>query len=298
MVARDRRTLTGAVPATDETAYPSRPVPAPRPGEYLTADGAAGERPDVRVASLALRGHGLLAGASARPARSLQAVPGWAVVSAALAPVLLTVGWLVAGVFQPSSYSPMRQTVSILAGHTGTDNWIMTWALLLTGGCYLLTAAGLAGLWLPARILLIVAGLCSIGIATSPEPVTGPTAVHLAWTTLGAATLAIWPAVVGWRVPQRVAILGGRNSLVVTAAFLAMLGWVMFEIWAGHALGLAERVTGSTMAAWPFVVALVWRRTAGAGRARGATRASLSGQPSDSAVRAERLSAEYDSPRR
>jgi hypothetical protein len=34
-----------------------------------------------------------------------------------LSPILLTAGWLVAGVLQPASYSPVRETVSVLATH-------------------------------------------------------------------------------------------------------------------------------------------------------------------------------------
>jgi hypothetical membrane protein len=193
-------------------------------------------------------------------AGQLTRLPWWAVASAALSPLLVTVGWLVADAFQPRSYSPMRQTVSILAGHTGTDSWIMTWAMLLTGVCYLTTAAGMTALWLPARILLVVAGLCSIGIATSPEPLTGITPVHLAWTTLGAIAIAIWPAVVAWRAPPQLAAVRGRTAVIVSVAFAVMVIWVMYEGWFGHALGLAERTTASVQSAWPFVVALVWRR--------------------------------------
>ena len=124
-------------------------------------------------------------------------------VSAGLAPVLATGGWLVAGVVQPASYSPVRKTISVMAGHAGTDRWIMTGALFLVGGCQLLTAAGLAGVRVPARILLAVAGLSSIGIAVSPEPVRGSTPQHVAWTALGAVALAVWPALVARRAPPR-----------------------------------------------------------------------------------------------
>jgi hypothetical protein len=107
-------------------------------------------------------------------------VPGWAVVSAGLAPVLATAGWLIADALQPASYSPIGKTISVMAGHAGTDRWVMTGALLLVGGCQLVAAAGLAGLRVPARILLAVTGLSSIGIAVSPEPVRGSTPQHLA----------------------------------------------------------------------------------------------------------------------
>jgi Protein of unknown function (DUF998) len=93
---------------------------------------------------------------AAWPARSSPAARQWAVVSAALAPVLLTGGYLVAGALQPASYSPVRKTISVMAGQAGADRWIITGGLFLVGGCYLVTAAGLTGVRAPARVLLIV----------------------------------------------------------------------------------------------------------------------------------------------
>ena len=105
----------------------------------------------------------------------------------ALEPVLLTGSYLVAGALQPASYSPVRKTISVMAGQAGTDRWIMTGGIFLVGGCYLVTAAGLTGVRAAARVLLIVAGLAGIGIAASPVPASGATPRHLAWTMLGAA---------------------------------------------------------------------------------------------------------------
>jgi hypothetical protein len=197
------------------------------------------------------------------PRRPRHPVPEWTVVSAGLAPVLATGGWLVAGAVQPASYSPIRKTVSVLAGHAGTDRWIMTGALFLVGGCQLVTAAGLAGLGVPARILLAVAGLSSIGIALSPEPVRGSTPQHLAWTSLGAVAIAVWPAFVARRAPPRPLILSGYGRALVTAVFMALLGWLVIETQGGTDLGLAERLFLSTETCWPFIVAVALRHTTG-----------------------------------
>jgi Protein of unknown function (DUF998) len=83
------------------------------------------------------------------------------------------------------SYSPLRQTVSVLAGQAGTDSWVMTGALFLLGGCQILTGVGLTGVWMPARILLVITGLSSIGIAASPSRLparrSSPRAAAWAW---------------------------------------------------------------------------------------------------------------------
>jgi hypothetical protein len=205
-------------------------------------------------------------------------VPWWAVASAALSPGLLTAGWLVAGALQPASYSPVRGTVSALAGYGGADRWIMTDAMLLAAGCYLISAIGLTSLRPPARILLVVAGLCSAGIAASPEPAAGPSALHLTWTVIGAITITIWPVVAGWRAPPQAAAVSARWCLVVTMVFAVMLGWVVLEIVGGSALGIAERATASVQTTWPFVVALLLHRRAAPGLAAPAGQLECAGR--------------------
>jgi hypothetical membrane protein len=194
-------------------------------------------------------------------------VPAWAIISAGLTPILLTGGWLVAGTLQPASYNPVRDTVSVMAGHGGTDRWVMTGALLLVGGCHLVTAAGLGAIRLSARVLLILAGLSSIGIALSPEPVVGSTPQHLAWTSFGAVIITVWPAFAARAGSPRPLILSRHGSAVVTAVFLGLLCWLVIETQGGSALGVAERLTSSVQTAWPFVVAVVlWRHAARTGR--------------------------------
>jgi hypothetical protein len=51
----------------------------------------------------------------------LKPVAWWVVGCSALLPTMLTAAWLVADVLQPPSYSPVRQTVSVLSGYAGTD---------------------------------------------------------------------------------------------------------------------------------------------------------------------------------
>ena len=110
---------------------------------------------------------------AAWPVRSSPAVHPWAIISAGLAPILLTGAYLIAGILQPASYSPVRTTISAMAGQAGTDRWIMTGGILLVGGCYLITAAGLTGIRAAARALLIVAAWPA---SASPHPPTPPAA--------------------------------------------------------------------------------------------------------------------------
>src|SRR6204780_5430584 len=212
--------------------------------------------------AVAVRRHvSRLASSATWPRRLRHAVPGWTLVSAILSPVLATGGWLIADTVQPASHSPIRKTVSVLAGHAGTDRWIMTGALFLVGGCQLVTALGLTGVGVPARLLLAVAGLSSIGIAASPEPVSGSTPQHLAWTALGAVGIPGWPALGARRAPPRPLILTSYGRAVVTAVFIALLCWLVIETQGGRDLGLAERRFLSIETCWPFIVAVALRHT-------------------------------------
>ena len=195
--------------------------------------------------------------------RAGRPVPGWAVGAALLAPVVLVGGWLVAGALQPASYSPMRQTMSVLAGHSGTDRWVMTAALLLVGSCQIATGAGLTGVGMPARILLILTGLSTLGIAATPEPATGPTSRHLAFAVSCVVTTAVWPVFVARRAPARSWILGVYGCATVTVVFAGLSCWLLIAARDGGGdLGLVERLTSAVQSLFPFVVALALRQTA------------------------------------
>jgi hypothetical membrane protein len=190
-------------------------------------------------------------------------VPGWAVGTALLAPVGLVGGWLVAGALQPPTYSPVRQTMSVLAGHSGADPWVMTAALVLVGSCQIATGAGLAGVGPPARVLLILTGLSTFGIAASPEPVTGPTPRHLAFAVSCVLTTAVWPAFVARRAPARSWLLSVSGCAAVTVVFAALSGWLLIAAHDGGDLGLVERLTSAAQGAFPLFVALALRAQKG-----------------------------------
>jgi hypothetical protein len=213
-----------------------RPRPAPGPAQPLP-----GDRPG--------------------PAQAGRLVPGWAAATALLAPVVLVGGWLVAGALQPASYSPMRQTMSVLAGDTGTDRWVMTAALVVVGTCQIATGAGLTGVRMPARIVLVLTGLSTLGIAASPEPATGATSRHLAFAVSCVVMTAVWPVFVASRRPEQSWILGVRGCAMVTVVFAGLSCWLLIAAQGGGDLGLAERLTSAAQGLFPLVVALALRQS-------------------------------------
>jgi hypothetical membrane protein len=205
--------------------------------------------------------------------RAGRPVPGWAVATALLAPAVLVGGWLIAGALQPTAYSPMSQTISALAGQTGTDRWVMTTALLLVGGCQIATGAGLTAVRLPARILLVLTGLSTVGVAITPEPAGGPTSRHLAFAVSCVVTTAVWPLLVARREAAQSRILGVRGCAAVTALFIGLSCWLLIAARAGAVdLGMVERLTSGAQAMFPLVAALALRQAArGAGYQTGRT---------------------------
>jgi Protein of unknown function (DUF998) len=190
-------------------------------------------------------------------------VAGWAVATALLAPVILVGGWLVADALQPASYSPMRQTMSALAGDSGADRWVMTAALLLVGSCQIATGAGLTAVRVPARVLLILTGLSTLGIAATPEPATGPTSRHLAFAVSCVVTTAVWPVLVARRAPAQSWILSVYGCATVTALFAGLSCWLLIAArYGGGDLGLVERLTSAVQGIFPFVAALALRQHA------------------------------------
>jgi hypothetical protein len=190
-------------------------------------------------------------------------VAAWVPVSAGLSSALLTIAWLIGDAVQPTSYSPLRQTVSVVAGYGATDRWIVTGALYVIGVCHLATAAGLRALTLRARVGLVVAGLAAIGIAASPQPVSGSRAQHLIFTCIGAIAITVWPALAAQRRAPASILVSARVSTIVSLGFLILLSWTVVETQGGANLGLAERVSSAIQTGWPFAVAINLRRTTG-----------------------------------
>jgi hypothetical protein len=157
----------------------------------------------------------------------------------------------------------MRQTMSVLAGQSATDRWVMTVALLLVGSCQIVTGAGLTVVRMPARILLIPTGLSTLGIAATPEPAAGPTARHLAFAVSCVVTTAVWPVLVARPAPAQSWILSVHGCVAVTVVFAGLSCWLLIAARDGGGdLGMVERLTAAGQGLFPLVVALGLRQTA------------------------------------
>jgi hypothetical membrane protein len=185
----------------------------------------------------------------------MRGVPWWAVLSAALAPVLLIGGWTLAAARQKPGFSSVRDTISALAARDATDRWLMTAALYGVGLCHLVTAAGLRDAAPVGRLTLALGGAATLAVAAFPLPM--PAHLPPAW--LAFTALAVWPAF-AWRAGA--AAVGLRPGVALAAAgiLVALALWLVVALFADAArVGLAERFAAGAQALWPLFVVLTAR---------------------------------------
>ncbi|ABG99361.1 possible integral membrane protein (plasmid) [Rhodococcus jostii RHA1] len=192
------------------------------------------------------------------PRATAPVVPVWALLAAALSPVILVVTATAARWMQPPGYSPLGQTLSTLAAH-GHGHAVMTAGFLAVACCYVVTAVGLRVLRMPARITLALAGLCGFVLTVFP-PAPRAVPVHVAATAVGALLIAVWPILVISREPDAAAACRAPVAIAAAAVLLGLLGWLAGAAIDGWSLlGLAERVCVFAQPVWPLAVAITSR---------------------------------------
>ncbi|MGH3123894.1 MAG: DUF998 domain-containing protein [Streptosporangiaceae bacterium] len=188
---------------------------------------------------------------------AVRGVSWWGVISSAAAPVLLIGGWTVAAGLQPRSFNPVADTISALAAEDATDRWVMTFALLGLGACYITTALALRPAAAPGRLILTIGGAATILVAANPEPAGSGSLPHTAWAATAFIAMAAWPAASLGRGPSVPYGLRSAVCVSATAMMLGLLVWFYAELrTGGRHLGLAERVLAGVEAAWPLAVIL------------------------------------------
>ncbi|MFF0717901.1 DUF998 domain-containing protein [Micromonospora sp. NPDC003816] len=191
----------------------------------------------------------------------MRVVPGWALVSAVAAPILLIGGWTLGAARQPGGFDQVTGTISALAAVGATDRWIMTVALAGLGLCHCVTAAGLRTLAPAGRALLALGGVATLAVAVFPLPADGGGSVpHTLAAAVAFGALALWPAAAraaGQRAPW----------VALAVGLLLAVAWFVAEMAAdGGRVGLAERVAAGAEAFAPLLVVTALRRTGRPGR--------------------------------
>ncbi|MGW1061293.1 DUF998 domain-containing protein [Micromonospora rubida] len=190
----------------------------------------------------------------------MRAVPRWALLSSAAAPVFLIGGWTLAATRQPGGFDQVGDTISALAAVDAADRWIMTVGLLGLGLCHCVTAAGLRAARPAGRLLLALGGVATLAVAALPLPaMSGTSAPHRAAAVVSFGALALWPALAAptRRPPGTAAAVPASHGTAAAALLLGLVGWLLVELVGGGArLGLAERVAAGAEALCPLLAVL------------------------------------------
>jgi hypothetical membrane protein len=183
-------------------------------------------------------------------------VPWWGVVSSLLAPAILIGGWTAAADLQPVPFDAVRRSISALGAVGMPYRWVIALALLGVGICHATTGLALRPAADSGRALLIIGGISSILIAVNPQPRSGGSLAHEAFSLVGVVVMTLWPVAAMRREPGAPFGLQPRAVYAATGVTLAVLAWFTVELFNGPDLGLAERTVTADQSIWPLLVVL------------------------------------------
>jgi hypothetical protein len=191
-------------------------------------------------------------------------VPWWALLSSAIAPVVLVAGWLVVQMQQPAPYSPIRGTLSDLVPVNALDRGILLGAPVALGLCQIVTSAGLRPVAATGRLILASGGAALAVTVFFPQRL-GTLTEHGIVAGAAFVAFALWP-VAATPAPRAEIPPDGPWAIrprVTRTAFVGLVlltGWFAVELFFGTQAGLAERVTSAADLLWPLVVVVSCRR--------------------------------------
>jgi hypothetical membrane protein len=188
----------------------------------------------------------------------VNSIPGWAVASAAGAPVLLGVGVTLAQSRQPPGYNPTRDTISALASLGATDRWVMTSALVALGVCHVITATGLRPARTYGRMIFAGGGVATVMVAIFAQPAHGNSRAHTVAATIALSALAVWPLLAARRGVSG-PLLTPTTSAAAAVVLIGLVVWFAADLHGGER-GLAERAAVGAEALWPLAVVVTTRR--------------------------------------
>jgi hypothetical protein len=194
-------------------------------------------------------------------------VPWWALLSSAVAPVVLIAGWLVVQIQQPASYDPIHDTLSNLTPVNALDRGILLGGPVAIGICQIVTAAGLRPVAAAGRLVLAFGGAALAMTAVFPQRAGSLTAHGI---VAGAAFLAfaLWPGAATLAQPAQIApgdpwASRSRIARLACVGLVLLMAWFGAELFFGARAGLAERMSSAADVLWPLtvVVGYRWPRT-------------------------------------
>ena len=182
-------------------------------------------------------------------------------VLAVLGPIQSVVGWSLSAALWPG-YDSITQTISELASPESPVRYLQSSFFLLGALIDIVVAWKFTVLAKPARVLIFLGGLATIGLTIFPTPLVGVSEPHRVFATLSFVIFSVWP-VFGMRFTREwPPIVRPLASIVATLA-LGAIAIGFLSVWTNpeiHTAGLWERVVTTSQAVYPaLVIILSWR---------------------------------------
>ena len=182
-------------------------------------------------------------------------------VLAVLGPVQSVVGWSMSAALWPG-YDPVVQTISELASPESPVRYLQSSFFILGALIDIVVALRFTVIAKPARVLIFLGGLATIGLTIFPTPLVGVSEPHRVFATISFVIFSIWP-VFGMRFTREWPTIVRPLASIVATLVLGAIAIGFLAIWTNPEIqtaGFWERAVTTSQAIYPaLVIFLSWR---------------------------------------
>ena len=182
-------------------------------------------------------------------------------VLAVVGPVQSVLGWSLSAALWPG-YDPVVQTISELASPESPVRYLQSSFFILGALIDIVVALRFTVLAKPARVLIFLGGLATIGLTIFPTPLVGVSEPHRVFATISFVIFSIWP-VFGMRLGREWPPIVRPLASIVATLVLGAIAIGFLAIWTNPEIqtaGFWERAVTTSQAIYPaLVIFLSWR---------------------------------------
>jgi hypothetical membrane protein len=182
-------------------------------------------------------------------------------VLAVLGPVQSVVGWSLSAALWPG-YDPIVQTISELASPESPVRYLQSSFFILGALIDIVVALRFTVIARPARVLIFLGGLATIGLTIYPTPLVGVSEPHRVFATISFVIFSVWP-VFGMRFTREWPPIVRPLASIIGTLILGAIAFGFLAIWTNPEIqtaGLWERAVTTSQAIYPaLVIFLSWR---------------------------------------
>ena len=149
-------------------------------------------------------------------------------VLAVVGPVQSVLGWSLSAALWPG-YDPVVQTISELASPESPVRYLQSSFFILGALIDIVVALRFTVLAKPARVLIFLGGLATIGLTIFPTPLVGVSEPHRVFATISFVIFSIWP-VFGMRLGREWPPIVRPLASIVATLVLGAIAIVFLEI--------------------------------------------------------------------